>query len=150
MFNVTQMADAACAAIAAFAKDHGDEHFYAFAVDENLLCLNSEECFAERLAHYQGKYGHDYQTVEQIAELKANTGDWAYQGFANLTAAQGFDDEAQEAHYYEAGSAADGRASHTAYAQAMDALVAELLARRAFDGLQRTPDFVATWVDHNY
>ena len=45
---------------------------------------------------------------------------------------------------------ADGRAPHTAYAQAIDALVAALVACDAFQGLTRTPDFVATWVDHNY
>ena len=147
MFNVTQMADAACAAIAAFAKDHGDEHFYAFAVDANLLCLNSEERFAECLARYQSAAD---QTDEDAALLKANTGDWDYLGFADLGEPEGFDHGAYELHYEAAGSAPDYHAPHTAYAQAMDALVAELLARGAFDGLQRTPDFVATWVDHNY
>ena len=53
MFDVPKMTQVAAAAIADFAKAHPDEHFYGFAVDANLLCLNSEEAFAQRLAEYQ-------------------------------------------------------------------------------------------------
>ncbi|MEG7759807.1 DUF4303 domain-containing protein, partial [Listeria monocytogenes] len=62
--------------------------YYAFAFDCNAeyaeinLCVNTEKAFAETLARYQnGKYSENYQTEEEIQELKYNTGDWKYQCF---------------------------------------------------------------------
>ncbi len=41
--------------------------------------------------------GCEYRTPEGILELRMNTGDWAYQGFADLN--DGFDDDAYSRHY---------------------------------------------------
>ncbi len=150
MFDLPKMTHAAAAAIAEFAKAHPDEHFYGFAIDANMLCLNSEEAFSQCLAEYQQRCPDLYADAESMQELKANTGDWEYQGFFELDESHGFDGTAYQDHYDEASSTEDGRAPHTPYAQAMDALVAALALVEAFQGLTRTPDFVATWVDHNY
>ena len=67
--------------------------FYSVGFDCNaeyaeiLLCFNTEEAFQKTLKHYQsGKYGHLYQTEEQIFDLRFNTGDWDYQGVSAYTA----------------------------------------------------------------
>ncbi|MBC6297877.1 DUF4303 domain-containing protein [Listeria sp. FSL L7-1517] len=71
-----------------FLKENPTLTFYAFAFDCNVeaaeinLCLNTEEAFAETLGAYQsGEYANQYQTVEQIQDVKYNTGDWKYQCF---------------------------------------------------------------------
>ncbi|MBC2133795.1 DUF4303 domain-containing protein [Listeria innocua] len=71
-----------------FLQENPELTYYAFAFDCNAeyaeinLCVNTEEAFAEILAYYQsGKYGENYQTEENIQDLKFNTGDWKYQCF---------------------------------------------------------------------
>ncbi len=50
--------------------------------------------------------GCDYHKDEGIKELRDNTGDWAYQGFADMEDENGFDDALYNDHYYEAGETA--------------------------------------------
>lgn len=189
-----------------FARQHPDETFYAFAIDANMLCLNSNEEFARTLNQYQSQWDHqtrtidslgdmteedirdeefglrlaaqysgldrsneaavlqvinegrarrratgcDYRTKEGVAELRDNTGDWAYQGFADLEADNGFDRELYGEHYNAAMESEEGHAPHTEYAIAMTELVDRLRRSDAFEGLKRTDDFVVTWVDHSY
>ncbi|TYV36327.1 DUF4303 domain-containing protein [Listeria monocytogenes] len=71
-----------------FLQENPELTYYAFAFDCNAeyaeinLCVNTEKAFAETLARYQnGKHGENYQTEEDIQELKYNTGDWKYQCF---------------------------------------------------------------------
>ncbi|HAA5362290.1 TPA_asm: hypothetical protein GF771_10825 [Listeria monocytogenes] len=71
-----------------FLQENPELTYYAFAFDCNAeyaeinLCVNTEKAFAETLARYQnGKYSENYQTEEEIQELKYNTGDWKYQCF---------------------------------------------------------------------
>jgi len=76
--------------ISEFSKKHQNETFYGFAIDANLLCLNSVEKFEETLRNYKEKWG-GYTTKDEIQDLRSNTGDWSYQGFAELSDKNGFD-----------------------------------------------------------
>jgi|GEM_PF-2925272 len=189
-----------------FAREHTDETFYAFAIDADMLCLNSNEEFVRLLNQYQLRWEHqtrniesladmteedmrdekfgldlaeqcsgldrtdakavlqvinerrsrrrsegcDYYKEEEINELRDNTGDWAYQGFANIEDENGFDSDLYNDHYYAAMKSDDGHAPHTKYAIAMTELVDRLQRSDAFDSLKRTDDFSVTWVDHSY
>lgn len=205
-FDIEKMTSFSIAAIKAFAKEHPEETFYAFAVDASILCLNSEECAAATLKRYQDdwdrttrelrstdemteedhqiekfsvdlaeKYngldrnnamaclavinknralrrdkGCDYRTLDGIRRLRENTGDWEYQGFADLEEEHGFDHDLYSQHYDAAAESDDGHAPETEYAKAMTALIEALTAANAFTCLRTTPDFKATWVDHDY
>lgn len=150
MFDIHEMTCFAVAAIKDFAAKHPHETFYSFAIDANMLCLNSEEQFAETLAKYQKSYPEHYSSDDDVRDLKKNTGDWAYQGFAELDASTGFDADLYDAHYELASSSEEGHAPDSSYAQAMTTLISELGRADAFAPLKRSQDFVATWVDHNY
>lgn len=145
-FDHERMLAFALQAIADFARAHGDETFYGFSIDAALLCLNSEQQFATALSGYRERWPDHYQTEEDILGLKLNTGDWAYQGFAELGENEGFDQQAYEDHYY----AEDEEQKTTAYGLAMDRLVAALVERDAFACLKRSPDFFANRVEHAY
>ncbi len=201
-FDVHSLVRFSISEIHRFAVGHPNERFYAFAIDANLLCVNSEEAFARTLQQYQNDWdrkarpfeawselsphdisdadyllethveysgldksdktaclavinqdrarfrrgGNPYRELENIASLRNNTGDWAYHGFAHMDGAVGFDDEAYSLHY----DLSDEEQSVSAYAKAMDEIVARLIAAGAFDPLRRTPDFYATRVEHTY
>lgn len=150
MFDLDQLFDVVQTSVRDFAASHGDETFYAFAIDADMLCLNSEEDFAESLAKYQADYPDKYNQEENIKDLKYNTGDWLYQGFFDLEDEHGFDSDAYSDHYDQAGASDDGVAPHTEYAKAMSALVDKLKASDAFASLKRTAEFHISWVDHTY
>ena len=150
MFDVARMADFAVAKIKEFSADHQDETFYAFAIDASLLCLNSLEKHRESVADYRARWPDKYSDPELIADLRRNTGDWEYQGFAELTDDVGFDNVLYNLHYDEAMDADGFHAPWTEYARAMNELVEELSSRNAFDGLNTTMDFKPCWVEHNY
>ena len=150
MFDIDQLFTIVQAAIREFAASHPDKTFYAFAIDADMLCLNSEENFAESLVKYQANYPDDYDDEDNIQELKHNTGDWHYQGFFDLEDEHGFDADAYSDHYGEAGDSDDGTAPHTPYAKAMSALIAKLQGSDVFEPLKRTDDFRISWVDHSY
>jgi hypothetical protein len=197
------------AQIEAFAKNHPDETFYRFAIDADLLCLNTEESFAATLKKYQDKWDRDHQALRQISDLdqrelklvaslldlhekyrgldrsneaacvdvinsfraqmraKGNryrsaegiialrngTGDWEYQGFARMTEKDGFDHAAYLDHYHSPDNTSLLRIfgfGKSAYAKAMDKLVASLRSSMAFNGLRRTSDFWVVRVEHVY
>jgi hypothetical protein len=150
MFNITRMVNIASAAISEFAIAHQHETFYAFAIDSNMLCLNSIEQFQKKLAQYKQNYPNSYSTDEDVNELRKNTGDWEYQGFFHMLEIHGFDDRLYDVHYEQAGESIDGRAPETEYAKAMVELVIQLLQNNAFRELNLSPDFNAALVDHNY
>src|SRR5260370_19379084 len=91
--------------------------------------------------------GKPYCKAEEIEYLRANTGDWAYQGFAEMTDADGFDEEEYSEHY----DMMDFEKQKTSeYGKAMDAVVKRLLEVCALQCLKTTPDFYATRVEHDY
>jgi hypothetical protein len=203
-FDLSRLVTHSVIAIRAFAKMHAAEHFYAFAIDANLLCLNSIERFEETLKRYQNredrgrqplshwseitsddlkefsydlkrgkvdvanieackqfafdlhqkqyawksKRSSEYRTPEVVAALRSNTGDWAYQGFAELPESQGFDARAYDEHYYLDSDPDAQKCSE--YAVAMDQLIELLKSSAAFDCLTLSEDFYATRVEHNY
>jgi hypothetical protein len=205
-FNVDELFDYCRQRIECFAREHSSETFYAFAIDSEMLCLNSLEQFARTLKEYQEKWDRRTRPIENIAEMTAddireekfllemhekyirldrrddqavlavinekrsrmreegcwcrspegirelreNTGDWAYQGFATMQDEDGFDYELYQDHYDEAMDSDDGHAPHTAYATAMTELVGRLRNSDAFKSLKLSPDFTVSWVDHNY
>lgn len=78
--------------------------------------------------------------------LRLNTGDWDYQGFADLTDSGGFHHPAYDQHYDANADEQPG----TSYALAMDRLVDELRASGVFERLRRSADFFANRVEHDY
>ena len=129
-----------------FAQKHREETFYGFSIDACLLCLNSEQAFERTLAAYRSRHLENYSTAADIESLRLNTGDWDYQGFADLTGSGGFDHPAYDQHY----DASADEQSGTRYALAMDRLVDGLRASGVFEQLQRTTDFFANRVEHDY
>lgn len=200
-FNLDRMFDFSSREIRRFAREHQSEIFYAFAIDENLLCLNSEECAAATLDEYQRRWdararsiarwedltpddlqdaeftlklaakyerldrsdtqaclrvineersrrrerGNPYRMPEGIAELRSNTGDWCYQGFAQMEAKHGFDIDA----YNDHSGLDESEQVSSAYAVAVDRLVAMLRERDVFACLRTSADFYATRVEHD-
>ncbi|MFM8474184.1 MAG: hypothetical protein ACKOEO_00100 [Planctomycetaceae bacterium] len=72
--------------------------------------------------------GNPYLNPEEIRELRFNTGDWAYQGFATMSKDVGFDERLYwEDHYY----LDEKRQKTSRYARTMDKLLAKLVAARA-------------------
>lgn len=150
-FDVLRLADIAEAEVAKLASEYPDEQFYAFAIDDSLLCLNSLAKFEKTLAEYRQRRPEDYSDSEKSRELKQNTGDWTWQGFADLREVRGFDEHEAMEHYNLGLDGADDEAlSTTPYAIAMKALLDELEKRKAFDVLKKTPDFSVTLTKHSY
>lgn len=143
MFDHDRLLAFALDRIERFAAEHSSETFYAFAIDAALLCLNSVERYDAMLAGFE-KRGR--LSDEERAEVRADTGDWSYQGFAVMTAEHGFDERAYQEHY----AAPDDEQPFTEYGRAMDRLVAALVDKRAFAYLRTTEDFYATRVEHSY
>lgn len=150
MFDIDRMADAVSSAIKEFAESHPDEIFYAFAIDADMLCLNSEECFNQTLEQYRSQYKGKFQDDSEIEDLKSNTGDWEYQGFFDLEDEHGFDGDAYADHYDEAGKSESGTAAHTEYAKAMTTLIERLKQQSVFTPLRCSNSFRVSWVDHSY
>ncbi len=156
-FDVEKMFAVSKRAIDDFAKDHTKETFYAFSIDANLLCLNSLEKFEEQLRKYQQKYPQHYSSPDSIKSLQYNTGDWAYQGFFELSDEDGFNSDLYNEHYdipsklgvYE-GLELEKAFSCTPYHLAMEALLKKLMEAKVFDQLKKTPDFKAFLSEHNY
>ncbi len=151
-FDLDLMFRYSLSAIGEFSKRHQNETFYAFAIDAPLLCFNSVESFEKTLASYKMKYPEYYDSEEDIQSLKFNTGDWEYQGFADLRDCTGFDDELYSLHY---NLGLDSREpnpglSTTEYALAVQALIERLQEAGAFNELNKTGDFRVCRPEHNY
>ncbi len=142
-FDVDTLTKFAIISIEEFAQNHPNETFYGFAIDGNLLCLNSEEKFQQTLESYQLKWD-GYTTQEQILNLKNNTGDWEYQGFSEFK--NGFDMDSYLEHYHS-----DDEDQETSeYTIAINSIIKNLKKSNAFDKLKKTPDFYVLKVEHNY
>jgi len=128
-----------------FAEKHQKELFYGFAIDGNLLCVNSIEQFEKSLNEYRKKWG-GYDTEEEIINLKLNTGDWHYQAFAEFDEKCGFNMDSYEDHY----NADKTEQSNSAYSKAMDEVIERLKASEAFKSLPTTGDFFINRLEHNY
>ncbi len=126
-------------ALKKFADEHPNETFYGFSIDATMLCLNSEESFAKTVGHFAPMEPSD------LRELRFNTGDWEYQGFADLLSSGGFDEKAYEDHY----GLDPQKQKGSAYSKAMDRLIDDLKACGAFDALKKAPDFFASRVEHD-
>lgn len=119
-----------------------------FEIFRGLNQKDKEEFLAEansdRERHRsRGNYYHDESKVKKLRE---NTGDWAYQGFAEMTQKHGFDREAYERHY----GMSDERQKTSAYGKAMDELLQRLKESDVFKDLKKTDDFYIIRVEHNY
>lgn len=144
-FNINELTQFAICEIKKFSELHPDETFYGFSIDADLLCLNSLEEFEKTLKKYQESYG-GYETEDKIKDLKLNTGDWKYQGFAKFDDSVGFNWESYLDHYH----LDDEEQYDTDYAKAMDEIVKRLIKSDAFDKLKKTDNFFINRVEHNY
>jgi len=90
--------------------------------------------------------GSPYCDPEEIRMLRENTGDWAYQGFADMRGSDGFDYDAYSEHY----DMSDEEQKTSAYGTAMDKLIEHLRMSNAFECLNTAPTFYARRVEHNY
>lgn len=144
-FDTEKLTEFAINKISEFAKKHPNETFYGFSIDANLLCLNSEEEFQKSLKYYREKFG-GYDTDELITDLKENTGDWEYQGFAEFDENSGFDMDEYNEHYHE-----DEDLQLTSdYAKSMNKVVENLKESGVFELLKKTDAFYVNRIEHNY
>ena len=131
-------------------KDLADAE-YLLGLEERYNNLNRDDknaCLAvinEERRSYREK-GNPYKKKEEIMELKENTGDWCYQGFADMSSEVGFDETAYSAHY----DMSDEEQLNSEYCLAMDELIEKLNASNIFDCLKQTDDFYVIRVEHNY
>lgn len=140
-FNVKSLSCFAEAKIQEFAKRHTSEVFYAFAIDDGLLCFNSISEFDKTLKKYQLEYS-GYNKQDEINDLKYNIGDWAYQGFSNLGDAPGYNVRLYNKFYnlgFYGGS--DEELKTTKYYMAMTKVIRTLENRGVFECVQTTDDF---------
>ena len=144
-FDTEKLTEFAIQKISEFAKEHPDEIFYGFSIDANLLCLNSEQEFQKSLKSYRERFG-GYNTDELIADLKHNTGDWKYQGFAKFEDENGFDYNEYLEHYHEE----DDSQLTSDYAKSMNIIIKKLKDSGVFDVLNKTEDFYVNRVEHDY
>jgi hypothetical protein len=90
--------------------------------------------------------GNRYYSSEKIYSLRFNTGDWAYQGFSEMSESVGFDGHAYSIHY----DLSDEEQKTSAYGKAMDELLIRLMDANAFSCLNISLNFYATRVEHLY
>lgn len=156
-FDVNKMYSFSLEAIKQFAKEHRDENFYAFTIDASMLCLNSVEQFEKTLKEYQERYPKSYTDADCINELKYNSGDWEYQGFAEMSEQDGFNDFLYSEHYHLSFEQPKPTEAETAelflqtpYHKAMQELLTLLENSGVFDLLNKTADFRTFLSEHNY
>ncbi len=68
-FNLNSLLQKSVESIRDFSSQHAHETFYAFAIDENLLCLNSVEEFEKTLYRYREKDQHDRRALKSWVEV---------------------------------------------------------------------------------
>ena len=143
-FDTNKLCNQLSEIIENFAKEHPEETFYALTIEGNSLSLNSEESFDKTLKRYQTESPEYYSDADDIEDLKFNSGDFEYQGFAFLT--KGF-----VYHEYDEHCNLDwnGRASSN-YTIAMEALIKKLKDQKVFKPLKITKDFKVLQVEHTY
>jgi hypothetical protein len=68
-FKMNSLFQKSVESIRDFSSQHANETFYAFAIDENLLCLNSVEEFEKTLCRYREKDQHDRRALKSWVEV---------------------------------------------------------------------------------
>lgn len=68
-FDLEKMASVCRREIEKFSRDHQDETFYAFAIDANMLCMNSVEAFEATLGRYRSDWAGRSRTFETWEDL---------------------------------------------------------------------------------
>jgi len=144
-FNTEKLTAFAIKEISDFAEKHKDETFYGFSIDANLLCMNSIEQFNLTLKHYEKKYDKESNT-KVFENLKNNTGDWKYQGFAEFDDENGFNMIEYNEHYHEN----DDEQLSSEYAKAMNIVIMNLKESQVFSKFNKTENFFINRVEHNY
>ena len=133
-------------------QDHKDvEWLLGFHQRSRGLDINDKEaCLQvinqERILARERDNGNPYKQPDNVTDLRHNTGDWAYQGFATMEEENGFDHEAYNQHY----DMSDEDQLKSEYGLAMDQLVTKLKESGIFKKLKCTDDFYAIRVEHNY
>lgn len=87
-----------------------------------------------------------YRTEEGKLSLRMNTGDWAYQGFADMDDEVGFDSDAYDDHY----ELEEHKQKRSVYAKAMNKLLKRLTKSGVFDQFKKSPEFFVNRVEHDY
>jgi hypothetical protein len=145
VFDIDRLTRFAFKSIIDFSQKHLDEVFYGFAIDANLLCLNSEEQFVSTLEKYRHQWG-GYTDETDINTLRHNTGDWGYQGFAEFSEDTGFDMDLYLEHYHSD----DEEQLNSDYSVAMKKVLENLSNLKVFDSLTKTKEFYIIKIEHNY
>jgi len=135
--------------ISEFAAVHGDEVFYAFALDCNadyanvLFCLNTLESLDASTREYVKSNDPD-EIASQKEDLEWGLGDWKYQGF-NLESALWPDQVPMLEDFAELPNSEDIEAFLVTCCRAL------ILAERegAFASLPRTSNFRVACIDHD-
>jgi hypothetical protein len=148
-FNHDLMLGASLTAIESFAKEHIAETFYAFAIDADMLCLNSLQEFEKTLQQYALKWPEYMSDNQERDHLYMNTGDWAYQGFYTLQDECGFCNDAYNDHYDQA-AMDEVVAQSSEYALAMDCLLKAIEESDILCLLNRTENFRLFRAEHEY
>ena len=141
-FDIEKLETYATHEIRRFARDYEDEMFYAFAISDGLLCLNSFSEFEKTLAKYQQMLP-EYKNEAEKDIIKQNVGDWRYKGFANLQEQAGFDYELWD-EFYKKGffGIPKKELEEMQYYKAMQELLQHLLNNRIFENnFHLTEDF---------
>jgi len=146
--------DFATQGIERFLQEHSGIEFYAFAFDCNAeyaeinLSLNTEASFKKTLEEYKAKYPENYQSAEDIRELKYNTGDWGYQCFDTIYV---LTDEELDAIFQAMPE--DDYQTWQAFVKRLLLLFTEALKTftetLAYQKIAKTSDFIAYCIDHD-
>ncbi len=123
-----------------FALKHPDETFYAFAICEDMLCLNSEEEF-QMLAQ---SWSSPPSSPEELEKQRFYTANWFYQGFAELPTISKL--------YADHDVLSDEEQLSSDYRKVVDSLLERLAKEQdsAFGKLKRSPDFRIFYQEHVY
>lgn len=160
MINTTKikqnLLDFTISGVEKFLKENPTLEFYAFAFDCNAeycevnLCFNTETDFQKTLTHYQsGKYGDNYQTDEEIIELKFNTGDWDYQCFDTHYVLE----ESELDEIYQNCPEDDDDKTWLEFVENLNELFCEVLLQftqtETYQKIPKTKDFTPFCIDHD-
>jgi hypothetical protein len=123
-------------ALLLFLSEHRIEAFYAFAIDEDMLCMNSVEKMNEMSKLYPAQFKcHDEKEWKKLVMM--NTAMWGYRNFYTLSDIDGYSTEYAAKHYYDV-MINDERQDKTEYAIAIDSLI------------NKTKDFICFRATHIY
>ena len=134
-------------------EDFNWDKSYDFEIDDFELFINADQKIKDEFLseanddrERRRQKGNPYRQDAEIKDLRENTGDWAYQGFADMTSKHGFDNKAYDRHY----GMSDERQKTSAYGKAMDEVLKRLKDSNVFKCLKTTDDFYIIRVEHDY